>query len=109
MNLYDITFQWIDKSEPCIYDKCVRMTDYNDELIWHVACLWINRSVSWEDAVYWYEQAVKTHDNDEGGQFDCTINDPSYTLMAKQAEMYRQGGHGLDKDPQRAGMWETFV
>lgn len=61
------------------------------------------RSVSWEDAVYWYEQAVKTHDNDEGGQFDCTINDPSYTLMAKQAEMYRQGGHGLDKDPQRAG------
>lgn len=61
------------------------------------------RSVSWEDAVYWYEQAVKTHDNDEGGQFDCTINDPSYTLLAKQAEMYRQGGHGLDKDPQRAG------
>lgn len=71
--------------------------------LYDMACLWINRSISWEDAVYWYEQAVKTHDNDEGGQFDCTINDPSYTLMAKQAEMYRQGGHGLDKDPQRAG------
>lgn len=61
------------------------------------------RSVSWEDAVYWYEQAVKTNDNDEGGQYDCTMNDPSYTLLAKQAELYRQGEHGLDKDPQRAG------
>ncbi|XP_078319080.1 eukaryotic elongation factor 2 kinase-like isoform X2 [Crassostrea virginica] len=61
------------------------------------------RSVSWEDAVYWFEQAVKTQDNDDGGQYDCTINDPSYTLLAKQADMYRKGGHGLDKDPQRAG------
>ncbi|XP_061182079.1 eukaryotic elongation factor 2 kinase-like isoform X1 [Saccostrea echinata] len=61
------------------------------------------RSISWEDAVYWYEQAVKTQDNDEGGQYDCTINDPAYQLMAKQAELYRQGGHGLQKDPQRAG------
>lgn len=63
----------------------------------------IDRSVSWEDAVYWFEQAVKTQDNDDGGQYDCTINDPSYTLLAKQADMYRKGGHGLDKDPQRAG------
>lgn len=81
----------------------------NDRHLYDVASLWIDRSVSWEDAVYWYEQAVKTNDNDEGGQYDCTMNDPSYTLLAKQAELYRQGEHGLDKDPQRAGMWETFV
>ncbi|KAL3876114.1 hypothetical protein ACJMK2_033992 [Sinanodonta woodiana] len=61
------------------------------------------RSVSWEDSVYWYNQAVSTNENDEGGEFDSTMNDPVYQLLAKQAEMYRQGGNGLDKDPQKAG------
>lgn len=41
---------------------------------------------------------------DEGGEFDSTMNDPPYQLMAKQAELLRQGGHGLDKDSERAGM-----
>lgn len=40
---------------------------------------------------------------DEGGEFDSTINDPLYQILGKQAELYRQGGHGLEKDPSKAG------
>ncbi|KAK3089352.1 hypothetical protein FSP39_002962 [Pinctada imbricata] len=67
------------------------------------ACLGTKREISWEDSVYWYEQAVKTDDHDEGGEYDCTMHDPIYQLQAKQADMYLKGGHGLDKDPQKAG------
>jgi len=55
--------------------------------------------------VYWYEQAMKTEDHDEGGQFTSTMDSPMYMLMAKQADMYLAGGFGLDKDPQRAGTY----
>ncbi|XP_005092965.1 eukaryotic elongation factor 2 kinase [Aplysia californica] len=61
------------------------------------------RSVSWEDAVYWYQKAVEQNDHDEGGEFDSTMADPLHDLLSHQACMYRTGGHGLDKDPQKAG------
>ena len=53
--------------------------------------------------MYWYEQAVKTDDHDEGGEYDSTMHDPTYQLLAKQAELYLSGGHGLDKDAQKSG------
>lgn len=61
------------------------------------------REISWEDAFHWYDEALNKNDMDEGGEFDSTMNDPPYQLMAKQAELLRQGGHGLDKDSERAG------
>ncbi|KAL8586038.1 hypothetical protein ACOMHN_023681 [Nucella lapillus] len=61
------------------------------------------RSRSWEDAVHWYGQAVSKVQNDDGGEFDSTMEDPPYLLLARQAEMYLEGGHGLDKNPTSAG------
>ncbi|PVD37875.1 hypothetical protein C0Q70_00477 [Pomacea canaliculata] len=61
------------------------------------------RSQSWEDAVHWYQRAVETDEHDEGGHYDSTMEDPQYLLLSRQAEMYQQGGYGLDKDPQIAG------
>ena len=43
------------------------------------------------------------NDHDEGGEFDSTMADPVHLLLARQAEMYKEGGHGLDKDLQKAG------
>ena len=60
--------------------------------------------MSWEDAIHWFDEAVNSlHDNDEGGEYDSTMDDPPYQLMAWQAEMYAEGGHGLEKMPERAG------
>ncbi|XP_052262104.1 eukaryotic elongation factor 2 kinase-like isoform X2 [Dreissena polymorpha] len=61
------------------------------------------REVSWEDAIHWYDEALNAvNDNDEGGEYDSTMNDPPYAIMAKMAELYLQGGHGLDKLPEKA-------
>ncbi|KAL5019070.1 hypothetical protein ScPMuIL_004792 [Solemya velum] len=54
------------------------------------------------DAIYWFNRAMETSD-DEGGEYDCTMNDPLYELKAKQAQMYLKGGFGLDKDPSKSG------
>lgn len=63
-----------------------------------------DRELSWEDALYWYDEALNSMDeNDEGGEYDSTMYDPPHTLMARMAEMYRQGGHGLEKMAERAG------
>ena len=61
------------------------------------------RSISWEDAIHYYDLAIKTESHDEGGEYDSTINDPLYQIQAKEAELYRTGGHGLQKDPSYAG------
>lgn len=46
---------------------------------------------------------METDEHDEGGHYDSTMEDPQYLLLSRQAEMYQQGGYGLDKDPQIAG------
>ncbi|ESO93393.1 hypothetical protein LOTGIDRAFT_232789 [Lottia gigantea] len=61
------------------------------------------RSMCWEDAAHWYQEALETEDNDESGEYDSTMNDPPYSIQAKLAELYKQGGHELDKDPQKSG------
>ncbi|KAL4240978.1 Eukaryotic elongation factor 2 kinase [Mactra antiquata] len=61
------------------------------------------RERSWEDSIYWFDEALNSVDeNDEGGEYDSTMYDPPYSLMARMAEMYMKGGHGLDKLPERA-------
>ena len=41
--------------------------------------------------------------NDDSGEFDATMDHPVYQLQAKMAELYRQGGYGIEKDPSSAG------
>ena len=42
-------------------------------------------------------------DYDEGGEFDGTQDEPRYLLLAREAEMYQEGGYNLTADPQRSG------
>ncbi|XP_038064162.1 eukaryotic elongation factor 2 kinase-like isoform X2 [Patiria miniata] len=62
-----------------------------------------NREIIWTEAVHWYQQAIAMSKEDDDGGFDCLNEDPNYQLLVKQAEMYRTGGHGLDKNPRKAG------
>lgn len=51
-------------------------------------------------------EAVKT--SDEEGNYDGTMDDPTYQLLGRLGEMYRDGGHGLDKNPSKAGTIVSF-
>jgi len=66
------------------------------------------REMSWEDAIHWFDEALTSMDDtDEGGEYDSTMDDPPYILMAKMAEMYGKGGHGLERLPERASEMYT--
>ncbi|XP_016336583.1 eukaryotic elongation factor 2 kinase-like isoform X2 [Sinocyclocheilus anshuiensis] len=62
-----------------------------------------DRVMDWKHAMHWYDFALKMTDYDEGGEFDGIKDEPRYLLLARLAEMYQEGGHNLDVDPQRAG------
>lgn len=64
------------------------------------------RSRSHVEAVKWYEKAISTSSGEEeesGGTFDATMDNPTYQLQAKVAELYLAGEYGLNKDPNYAG------
>lgn len=46
---------------------------------------------------------MNTTTEDEEGNFDGTMDDPQYQLVARQALMYHSGGYCLEKDPNKAG------
>ncbi|XP_055790251.1 eukaryotic elongation factor 2 kinase-like isoform X2 [Salvelinus fontinalis] len=62
-----------------------------------------DRFQDWKEAVSWYDCALNMTDYDEAGEFDGMQDEPPYLLLAREAEMYQEGGPGLDRDPQRAG------
>lgn len=62
-----------------------------------------SRPLDWSKAVYWLEKVMNTTTEDEEGNFDGTMDDPQYQLVARQALMYHSGGHCLEKDPNKAG------
>ncbi|XP_069016384.1 eukaryotic elongation factor 2 kinase isoform X2 [Embiotoca jacksoni] len=62
-----------------------------------------DRKQDWKEATHWYDSVLKMTDFDEGGEFDGTQDEPRYLLLAREAEMYQEGGHNLTADPQRAG------
>ncbi|CAL4159843.1 unnamed protein product, partial [Meganyctiphanes norvegica] len=61
-----------------------------------------DRNSDWSKAVKWYDSVVTHIDVDEDGDYDSTMDDPAYVLVARQAVMYLDGGHGLQKDPTTA-------
>lgn len=63
----------------------------------------VDRKQDWDEAVHWYDSALNMMDYDEGGEFDGTQDEPRYSLLAREAEMYQEGGHNLTADPQKAG------
>ena len=69
----------------------------------------IFRKQSWKEAVYWYSRVANMNDQDESGQFDGCMDDPKYQIIARQAEMYLQGGFDLEKDVNRAGIYISSV
>ncbi|KAG7275885.1 hypothetical protein CRUP_033298, partial [Coryphaenoides rupestris] len=62
-----------------------------------------DRKQDWVQAVFWYTSALNMCDDDEGGDFDGLQDDPRYLVLARQAEMYQEGGFELAADPQKAG------
>ncbi|XP_035514710.1 eukaryotic elongation factor 2 kinase isoform X2 [Morone saxatilis] len=62
-----------------------------------------DRKQDWEEAIHWYDSVLNMSDYDEGGEFDGTQDEPRYLLLAREAEMYQEGGYNLKADPQRAG------
>ncbi|KAK3882577.1 hypothetical protein Pcinc_013055 [Petrolisthes cinctipes] len=62
-----------------------------------------SRKPDWSKSVFWLDRVINTNTEDEGGNFDGTMNDPVYQLVARQAAMYLGGKHGLQKDPNKAG------
>ncbi|XP_062299104.1 eukaryotic elongation factor 2 kinase isoform X1 [Scomber scombrus] len=63
----------------------------------------VDRKQDWEEAIHWYDKVLNMTDYDEGGEFDGTQDEPRYLLLAREAEMYQEGGFNLTADPQRSG------
>ena len=61
-----------------------------------------SRSRSWVKAASWYTSAIGTESSDEDGHYDGTMDNPTYQLLARLAEMYRDGGYELQVDAAKA-------
>ncbi|XP_054898691.1 eukaryotic elongation factor 2 kinase isoform X1 [Poeciliopsis prolifica] len=62
-----------------------------------------DRKRDWAEAIHWYDSVLNMMDYDEGGEFDGTQDEPRYLLLAREAEMFQEGGFNLTADPQKAG------
>ena len=54
----------------------------------------------------WYAKVFTAPDQDTLPCLDpdyLQMPEPDYSILARMAEMYRTGGHGLTKDPQKSG------
>lgn len=63
--------------------------------------MWNHRSPNWLEAVGWYDKVLKCEQNSDNENVYSV--DPDYLIQARLAELYRSGGNGLIKDPQRSG------
>lgn len=66
------------------------------------------RKQDWQEAVHWYDSALNMMDYDEGGEFDGTQDEPRHLLLAREAEMFQEGGFSLTANPNRAGSAPGF-
>ena len=56
-----------------------------------------------DQAAKWYSKAIDLSEEDEGGEFDSTMDYPTYQLKGKLAELYLGGKFNIEKDPSYAG------
>ena len=68
------------------------------------------RTQDYSEAVRWYQRALEcttdsSSDDDGDSVFGSEVApaDPDHAILARMADMYRSGGYGLEKDPQRSG------
>ncbi|XP_033100610.1 eukaryotic elongation factor 2 kinase-like isoform X2 [Anneissia japonica] len=61
------------------------------------------REKDWDEALHWYSAITDSPQEDDSGGFDAVNETPLYQLLAREAEIYREGGFGVEKDPSRAG------
>ena len=61
----------------------------------------------WAEAAKWFSRALETPSGaSDATDTSCQATEsanPDYIIMAHLAEMYRSGGHQLEKDPNKAG------
>jgi elongation factor 2 kinase len=70
-----------------------------------------HRTRDYSEAVRWYQKALECSAtdscSDDGGDSvfgsEVAPADPDHTILSRMAELYRSGGLGLEKDPQRSG------
>ncbi len=81
---------------------------------YNIVCFFLSdyaphRTRDYSEAVRWYQKALDTDscsDNDGGDSVfgsEVTPADPDHAILSRMAELYRSGGLGLEKDPQRSG------
>lgn len=61
------------------------------------------RHQNWSEAVKWYRRALAQNDDMASSEVDFGLTEPNHSILARMADMYQNGGHSLDKDPQTAG------
>ncbi|CAI8024663.1 Eukaryotic elongation factor 2 kinase [Geodia barretti] len=65
------------------------------------------REQNWENAAKWYSRALETPSGaSDATDTSCQATEsanPDYIITARLAEMFRSGGHRLEKDPNKAG------
>ena len=64
------------------------------------------RSKDFSKALQWYEKLIcEVHKHDAEGGYDCVLTRlaPRHEILAFQAQIHFEGGHGVTKDPNRAG------
>ncbi|XP_076804356.1 eukaryotic elongation factor 2 kinase-like isoform X2 [Clavelina lepadiformis] len=64
------------------------------------------KSKDFSKALQWYEKLIcEVHKHDAEGGYDCVLTRlaPRHEILAFQAQIHFEGGHGVTKDPNRAG------
>ena len=71
--------------------------------------MYMYRTQDFSEAVWWYQRALECTNNSDDTDGDSVFGsevapaDPDHTILSRMAELYRSGGPGLEKDPQRSG------
>jgi elongation factor 2 kinase len=62
-----------------------------------------SRSQDWREAVKWYFKVLENGHTTATDPSSSPFDEPNYTILAKIAQKYAEGGYNLEKDPQKAG------
>ena len=88
------------KSEPC--NTLLKWQTF--KTLCHICT---HREQNWEKAAKWYSRALETPSGaSDATDTSCQATEsanPDYIITARLAEMFRSGGHRLEKDPNKAG------
>ncbi len=61
------------------------------------------RDPNWSEAALWYHKVLEYELASDSEAESMSTVDPDYLVQARLAGLYRTGGNGLTKDPQKSG------